>query len=430
MVSVLIAALSVATALPVTLSAGSFYSAAQFANPQSSNQQSRTPAYRASGAHLESNFAAVETTGTLFENVTTVLLKKYYDQRFRTETLPRLIAEFAEKAKHATTLYDQRVITEELLSHIPASHLGLISKASHRQVMWDLEGRTYPMLGFQLIEINSKYYAFTVLEGGPASRAGVLPWDRIVTIDGVSAETSPRVDWRSDDAYIGDDRDPPVHYVLASAGETIRLKIERRPEKFMDLSVPVEDYSAFAAAKASARVLKADGRTFGYLHFWYVHMLGVPELVKDKIEGEFRTCDGLIIDLRGRGGNAFAILKIVDALRADRTARNRPIIALIDRQSRSAKDVLAYELKNQGIARLVGEPTAGAVIPASFADVGHDSVLMFPTFKLPKYTELLEFKPVAPDVLVQRAGPLSAGDDPILNAGLAEALKLAKSAAK
>ena len=61
------------------------------------------------------------------------------------------------------------------------------------------------------------------------------------------------------------------------------------------------------------------------------------------------------------------------------------------------------------------------VIPATFADVGYDTILMFPSFKLPRYTDLLEGKPVEPDVFVERAGPFSAGNDPILKAGLAEA---------
>ena len=379
---------------------------------------------------LETLFVTTETKGTLFENVTNVLEKKYYDQRFRTNELPELVSQFTERAKRATSLLEERQITEELLSHVPSSHLGLISKTTHRYVIYDLEGRPYPTFGFQLIEVNSKYYAFTVLEGGPGARAGLLPWDRVAAIDGIPTEQSPRVDFRSDDAYIGDDRDPPVHYVTAAAGETIRLKVERRPGKLLDLTIPAEDYSAFRAAKESARIINAEGRSFGYIHFWYVHLAGVPELLKQKFDGEFSSCDGLIIDLRGRGGNGNAIARIVDVLRADREKRNRPIVALVDRQSRSAKDVLAYEFKNKGVARLVGEPTAGAVIPASFADVGHDTILMFPTFKLPRYTDLLEHKPVEPDVVVQRAGPLSAGDDPILNAGLAEVLKLAKTSAK
>ena len=393
-----------------------------------SGHQAQKPASEAAG--LETVFAVTESGGTLFENVSSALQKKYVDQRFRAEELPKLVAQFADRAKRATTLREQREIVEEFLSHIPASHLGLLSKTTHRYVMWDLAGRRYPTVGFQLIQINSKYYAFTVLEAGPGARAGVLPWDRIVTIDGLAPEESPRVDWRSDDAYIGDDRDPPVHYLIVSARETINLKIERRPGRFLDLKVPVEDYSAFDAAKASGRVLQSGGRSFGYFHFWYVHIQGVPELLKEKLQGEFSACDGLIIDLRGRGGNGFAISKIVALLQADRATKNRPIVALVDRQSRSAKDVLAYEFKSKGIARLVGEPTAGAVIPASFADVGHDSVLMFPTFRMPRYTDLLDFKPVQPDVSIERAGPFSAGKDPILEAGLAEVLRLTKTSLK
>jgi len=162
------------------------------------------------------------------------------------------------------------------------------------------------------------------------------------------------------------------------------------------------------------------------VHFWHVHLAGVPELLKSAFDDELSRCDALVVDLRGRGGNGMAIARIVDVLKTDHEKRHRPIVALIDRQSRSAKDVLAYEFKNKGVATLVGEPTAGAVIPASFADVGHETILMFPSFKLPRYTDLLEHKPVDPDVLVTRAGPLSAGDDPILKAGVAEAAKRAK----
>ena len=79
--------------------------------------------------------------------------------------------------------------------------------------------------------------------------------------------------------------------------------------------------------------------------------------------------------------------------------------------------------------RLVGEPSAGAVIPASFADVGHDSVLMFPTFKLPNYTDKLEFKPVEPHVLAERSGMFAAGRDAIFEAGVREALRLVATAA-
>lgn len=396
-----------------------------FSAPALSFQQQAQPARAAQqGQRLETILSATETSGTLLENVLTVLRKQYYDERFRNDVLPRLAAEYTAKAKTAKTIDEQRNLVHEFLSHIPASHLGLLSKETHVQIMYDLMGKPYPTFGFQLVEVGGKFYAFWVLEGGPGERAGILSWDRIVSIDGVPVEKSSRIQWRSDDAYIPDDRDPAVHYVTANKGESILFKVERRPGKFIEIVVPAEDYSPFQAAHASARIYKAGGRNFGYVHFWYVHMRGIPELLKQKFEGEFSDADGLIIDLRGRGGNALALPPIMKILREDRASKNRPIIALIDRQSRSAKDVLAFEMKRTGLARLVGEKTAGAVIPASFANVGHDMVLMFPSYKLPNYTDLLEHKPVEPDVYVERAGPLSAGSDPILDAGLNEALKL------
>ena len=378
----------------------------------------------------EPRFDIRETSGNLLENVAAVLQKKYYDKPFVAQTLPGLVSAYEEKAKSAKTLREQRMVVQEFLSRIPASHLGLLSKQTYRYVMNDLYGRAYPMFGFQLVALDGKFYAFSVLEGGPAERAGLVAWDRVVSIDDTPVEQSARLDWRSDDAYIPDDRDPAVHYLTAAAGDSIRIRVERRRGKFLQLTVPAQDYSALAAARASARLYKEGAHSFGYVHFWYVHMSGVPEMLTEKLNGEFSSCDAVIIDLRGRGGNGQAISKILDVLRARSAAARQPFVALVDRQSRSAKDVLAYEMKKSGLARLVGEPTAGAVIPATFADVGYETILMFPSYKLQRYTDILELKPVAPDIVVERAGPLSAGDDPILKAGLAEAARLARALAK
>ena len=103
-------------------------------------------------------------------------------------------------------------------------------------------------------------------------------------------------------------------------------------------------------------------------------------------------------------------------------------MALTDRQSRSAKDALAHEFQRRRLATVVGERTAGAVIPASFAPIGEETVLMFPSFTLGDYTATLELKGVEPDVFVERAGPFSAGHDPILERGLREMARLVAEA--
>ena len=366
-----------------------------------------------------------ETSGTLFENVVAMLQSRYVDQDFRTNELPALAARYRNQARAAKTLHDERAVVHQLLSHIPASHLGLMSRYSHRAIMADLLGVAYPNFGFQAIGAGESLYAGMVLEGGPAARSGLLIGDRLVSIDGVPAATSPRLDWRTDDAYIGDERDPAVQHIIARAGDRVELRVERRPGEFVNLSIGAEEYSAFDAAEASVRVIRADGQRVGYVHFWFVHISGVPDLLTQALKDRLRDINSLVIDLRGRGGSATEIPRIVAIVREFKERTGHPVVALVDRQSRSGKDILAHEFKAMGV-RLVGEASAGAVIPASFGDVGFDSVLMFPTMRLPKYTDLLEFKPVQPDVDVTRPGLYAAGRDGILDAGVAEAVRLIK----
>lgn len=364
-----------------------------------------------------------ETDGTLFDNVVALLSERYVDQKFRTEELPKIVEQYRERARESVTLEDQRQVVHDLLSHIPASHLGLLSKTTHRGMLADLLRIAVPTFGFQLVAGPGGHYATMLLENGPAIRSGLLQGDRVVTVDGVPLADSPRFDWRSDDAYIGDERDPAIHQLLASAGDRIELRVERRPGEFVNVGIGAEEYSAFDAARASVRLIRQDGRRFGYVHFWYVHISGVPELLRETFDNEFAQADAFVIDLRGRGGSATEVTRIVALVREYMAKSGKPFVALVDRQSRSGKDILAYEFKEAGV-RLVGEASAGAVIPAMFGDVGHDSVLMFPTFRLPVYSDKLELQPVEPHVVVTRSGPFAAGRDPILEAGVREAGRL------
>jgi hypothetical protein len=60
-----------------------------------------------------------ETSGTLFENVVTVLGRSFADAGFRQKELPALVQEYRGRAAAATTLADQRQVVHELLSKIP-----------------------------------------------------------------------------------------------------------------------------------------------------------------------------------------------------------------------------------------------------------------------------------------------------------------------
>src|SRR5256714_8672810 len=362
---------------------------------------------------------------TIFDRVATVLGERYYDRQFREERLPALIEKYRPPAAAPADLLAQRTAAEKLLAHVPASHLGLLSEESYRYFIAELSGEPRPSFGFQAVRIKDDYFTFFVLEGGPAALAGLQPWERIVSIDGTPTNRSSRLDWPQKDAHLPIDRDPPIHSILGQVDDEIALVMERVAGEQRTVKVKARPYSALEAARASARTFEVDGRLIGYGHFWVIHSTGVAEMLRELFAGKFAEGDGLILDLRGRGGNGIVVPDILQIL----YNWHRPIVALVDRQSRSAKDALAYEFKERRLATLVGEKTAGAVIPASFAQVGEKTMLMFPSFTLGEYTQKLELKGgVAPDVFVERAGPYSEGRDPIFERGRTELARLIASA--
>jgi C-terminal processing protease CtpA/Prc len=362
---------------------------------------------------------------TIFDNVAAILRDRYYDKKFREEKLPGLIEKYRPALDAASDLDSQRAAAERLLAQVPASHLGLLSEESFHYLIAELSGQARPTFGFQVVRLGDDYFTFFVLEGGPAAGAGIEPWERVVSIDGKPVGQSVRLDWAQKDAHLPVDRDPPIHSILAKDGDEIAVALERVRGEERTVNLKARPYSALQAARASARLIEVDGRSVGYVHFWFIHSTGVVEILRDLFAGEFANADGLILDLRGRGGNGVVVPDVLKLL----SEWKRPIVALTDRQSRSAKDALAHEFKQRGVARLVGEPTAGAVIPASFARVGEATMLMFPSFTLGEYTQKLELKGgVAPHVFVERAGPFSAGYDPIYDRGRKEIAELLKSA--
>jgi len=362
-----------------------------------------------------------EPTPTLFDNVVEKLESRFVNKDFRENELPAIVERYQELFANAITLRQQREVVNDLLSNVPATHLGLLSDSTYKKLIAELMSRPQPSFGFELINLDGKYFAHNVLEGGPAELAGVKRGDRVVLIDNQLVDTHARLDWRSDDSYLDD---PPVHYLLCEDGDKIVLNIERSWGEKLEVSVTASAYSTFLAAKASAKIIEAGDKKIAYIHLWMIHIGGVAQLLKEKLESEFADCDALIFDLRGRGGNGMALPGIYDVISGKTSTWDKPVVALVNKYSRSAKEVMAYDMKKKNLALVVGERTAGAVIPATFTSVGSETMLMFPTFRMPKYTDAIEGIGVEPDVLVQDAGPYSMGADPLLAAGLESALEL------
>lgn len=356
-------------------------------------------------------FPAHAQDGDVFDRVASTLQARYYDEDFRRQQLPGLIEAFRPLARRAETLEDERLVIHTFLSRIPASHLSLYSQHTLDELLAELSGEDRVRFGVTLVELEGLYFAVTILEGGPAAEAGLLRGDRVLAIDGVPVGRSQRLDWRTDDAFLPD---PPTHRVMVAGEPRVRLSVERSPDDRREIEIEAGPYSAWKAARASVRVETIEEQRVGYVHFWYIFHAGMAEMLQGLFEGELADCSALVVDLRGRGGNAVTAQKLIRTLKR---GWDRPIIALIDHGTRSAKEVIAFELKRQDIAILLGEKTPGAVIPATFQRVGGGAVLMYPSFTLGQYTDHIEHIGVSPDILVEDVLPYAAGADPIRDAG-------------
>ena len=268
--------------------------------------------------------------------------------------------------------------------------------------------------------IDGRWFLVGVLPQGPAAQAGLLAGDEVVAIAGGPTE--------------------PVAALAGTAGQKVVLTIRRQPEgPTTDVTVvprKVQPVAAFQEAlRASARVIERGPARIGYLRVWAWTGDEMSAELRGAI-GELnrRKLTGFILDIRDGWGGAppwdlgifnrqIPVLESRDrkgnALRLDSQIRV-PAVLLINGGSRSGKEVIAYGAKKHGLARLVGEKTAGAVLPGTPFCLDDGALLYLAVASNTVDGESLEGRGVAPDVTVPFDVRHAAGRDPQLEAAVSE----------
>jgi C-terminal processing protease CtpA/Prc len=318
--------------------------------------------------------------------------------------------------REAARSSDAYEILNRALGRFGTSHTAVIPPWTYRNLFaGEEEGREGYGTGL-LLERGAgggSFFAVDLLDESPAVRAGLLPGDEVLRVNGLEVERSPRR------ALAGYEAGRPRYTLQVERGETIVLEL-RRTAGGGSLTAALtadEPVSGFKASAASLRHFEEGGRRLAYLHLWNLLSTQLPGLVKRALAQDENYAEGLVIDLRGRGGQVAVTSRVAAALRAVR----RPMVFLVDRETRSAKEILAFRMKGLPQATLVGERTAGAVLPGSLRRLSGGAMVMLPADPsgINEITEGgLEGKGVDPDVPVSRAGHYSAGSDPILRAGI------------
>lgn len=358
---------------------------------------------------------------------------RFYDRGYHGVDWPGALTRYRPAAAEAKTRAELHAVIEAMLGELGASHAEVLEQDVYAlRVAAEVKAQPVLQYGMVLTQRDEGLFVSSVLIGGAAEAAGVKRGDRIVAIDGevpsaASLWAGPR------EAGLDGDRTWFLAPPKASAGEEPlrRLDIERfqREDGRCTLTLRRARWNEVEASRASARVFVRGGVRIGYMRLYHV-LIDEPVAALEAFlaSDELADAEAFILDLRGRGGIPAAAERAVRAF--DRRARgapfwSRPAVALIDGQTRSAKELLAQRWRTREIGPLVGANTRGAVLGATFIQLRDGAQLMLPVMDMRATTNgvVLEGKGVAPDVAVAELPlPFSEGRDPILERGLEVAL--------
>jgi carboxyl-terminal processing protease len=255
-----------------------------------------------------------------------------------------------------------------------------------------------------------------VVEDTPAHQAGLLIGDEILAADDLPFR--------------------PVTSFRDKVGVPVTLSIRRDPGgPPMTLSVTpaaIHPNAMFLRGlQASGRVVTtANGVRVGYVHVWsYAGGVYQRALEDQIVDGPLRDADALVWDLRDGWGGAkpqYLDLFNPNAPTTQMTDRSghitiedvkwrKPVAMLVNRGTRSGKEVLAYGFKQYHLGEIIGTQTAGAVLAASAFLMDNGDLLLLAVADVTIDGQRLEGVGVRPTIEVPFDPIYAAGRDPQLD---------------
>ncbi|NET41846.1 carboxyl-terminal processing protease CtpB [Okeania sp. SIO2B3] len=262
-------------------------------------------------------------------------------------------------------------------------------------------------VGMQLKEdeLSKVITVVDVVENSPAMKAGLLPGDQILEIDG-----KPTASLSVSAA---------AKLIRGDVGTDVVLQVMRSGETEFDVTLT----RARIELQAVRYELKREGNErIGYIHLQEFSAHAGEQMQKAIENLDNQNADGYVLDLRGNPGGLLrisidiarmlmdkgAIVSTVDRngekqeLRANRSAlTDKPIVVLVDGDSASASEILAGALKDNGRAVIMGDQTFGKALVQSVHSLSDGSGLAVTIahYYTPKGTDISK-KGVTPDVSI------------------------------
>ena len=387
---------------------------------------------------LENELAASEGTSSkrtagvdlkVFDAAWEAVRDKFYDTKTYNgcdwEAMHEKYLPLAKAVKTQFELYD---VINKMLTELKASHCYLWSPYIwNDHVRNEFSGEKTLQAGIEIIRLDETYFVRGIYHGGPADKAGAKVGDELVSVNGTRPAESDRVVLKD-----GISTDRRALYTLrTNDGVELTLGLRRENDgKVVEVTVKPEMYSMVEAAKSSVNIIEKDGKKLGYVQLWHFMSRGMVEVIRNAVSGKFKDCDGLVLDVRGRGGSAGIIMQVLRIF--TRGGWAKPAVLVVDGDTSSAKEIFAYYWKQSKLGPVVGRTTSGHVLGSGMVPMPDGSVLLLARVKVTRMTGGvdLEGKGVRPDIKVTESAKYCAGKHPIVEKAVEALLERVKAGPK
>ena len=397
-----------------------------------------------------------------FDAAWTVVRDRHFDTALNGVDWNAVRDELRPRAAAARTTTELRAVLRDMLGRLGQSHFAIIPATADAGggPGAAAEGSGDP--GFEVRLVDRDIIVTEVAPGGPAAAAGVRTGWRVVSIGGTptaallgplfegSGERRWPVEaWRIAETRLRGRVGTKVDVAFEDgSGALVARAIERRPEP--GDPVTLGHLPTMHVRVGSERHKTPRGASAGLIRF-NVWMASVDAPFQKAVD-QFRTADGIIIDLRGNPGGLAAMImgiaghfvpdrktlgvmktrqipemrfaanpRLVSAAGQPVEAYAGPVALLVDTMSGSASECFAGGMQSIGRVRVFGQTSMGQALPAQVHQLpnGDAMIYAFGDFVTADGTRL-EGRGVVPDETVPlRREDLLAGRDRTLEAALA-----------
>ncbi len=371
-------------------------------------------------------------SSTLFEQVWQTVNDHFYDPDFNGVNWSALREEYQLQVGQSPTREAAAAVINTMLAELDTSHtrLYLPEEPAYYQLLGIFQPRlpdlqeqlepffpegkiTYRGVGIFTQTLDGKVFVSGVLEGSPAAEAGLRVGDQIVSVAG-----------------------RPFHPIdsFAEAGQ-VEMMIQRSAaeDSQQTLTVAPKLFDATTmfldAQTASVEAIERQNHRIGYMHLWsYAGDQYQQKLEEELLYGRLKDVDAFVLDLRGgwggasptvlnfftgRGPSVTSILPRQGVRETTQSHWNKPVVMLVNQESRSAKEILAYAFQQYQIGAVVGSQTAGAVVAGRpFLMPDGSALYVAVADVLVDETQRLEGRGITPDIQVPFSLPYAEGADP------------------